>query len=237
MEGALLKNRLLNNNKEKKMKIYRFGGSSIDSIEKVQNVVNLIGDSNPKMLVLSATSETVISLEKISTYFFNHEIEKAHDAITRLEFKFIDFLNNLLNNDGIKKRAVSYVLDRFRVIWNFTKEVFMLTEEKKIVAQGELISTALFSFYLEEQGIKNSFLSSTDFLKTDTDMNLDMNYLKTKLKDIFFIHQDTPIFIAQSDVCLNAYNRIDDLKNKESNYSALSIGSAIEADEVKIWKD
>jgi Aspartokinases len=219
------------------MEIYRFGGSSIGSIEKMRNVVNLIGDNIPKVVVLSATSETVISLEKISAYFFNREIEKAHDAITRLEFKFIDFLNNLLNNDDIKRRAVSYVLDRFRVIWNFTKGAFVPMEERRIVAQGELISTALFSFYLEEQGLKNSFLYSTDFLKTGIDRNLDMSYLKTRLKDIFFAQKDTSIFITQGDICINAYDRIDNLKHKESSYSALSIGNAIEADEIKIWKD
>lgn len=219
------------------MEIYKFGRSSIDSIEKIKNVVNLIDDNIPKVVVLSATSETVIGLEKISAYFFNREIENAYDAITRLEFKFIDFLNNLLNNDDIKKRAVSYVLDRFRIIWNFAKEAFMPTEEKIIVAQGELISTALFSFYLEEQGLKNSLLCSTEFLKIGADRNLDMNYLKTKLQDIFFSQKDTPIFITQGDLCIDAYGRIDNLKHKESSYSALSIGNAIKADEIKIWKD
>jgi len=64
-----------------------------------------------------------------------------------------------------------------------------------------------------------------------------MHFLKTRLKDILLVHKETPTFITQGDVCVNAYGRIDNLNNKESNYSAFSIGTAIEAEEVKIWKD
>ena len=219
------------------MKIYRIGGSLIDSIEKVKSVANVICDDAPKVVVLSAPSEAVISLQRIAAYFFSREIEKAHDAITRLEFRIFEFLNSLLNIEGIRERAVNYILDCLRVIWVFARETLKPIEEKKIVAQGELITSALFSFYLEEQGVKNVFLLSTEFLKKGTDRNLDMNYLKSRLKDILLVHKDTPTFITQGDVCINAYGRIDNLNNKESNYSAFYIGTAIEAEEVKIWKD
>jgi len=216
------------------MKIYRIGGSSIDSIEKIKTVANVIRDDAPKVVVLSAPSEAVVSLQKISTYFFSREIEKAHEAITRLEFKIFEFLNNLLNNVDIRERAVNYILSCLHVIWTFARETLKPIEDKQIVAQGELISTALFSFYLEEQGVKNALLPSTEFLKTDTDRNLDMHYLKTRLQNLLLLHKDTPTFITQGDLCLNAYGRIDNLSYKESNYSALSIGTAIEANEVKI---
>ncbi len=219
------------------MKIYKFGGTSIGSIEKIKNVANLISDNTPKVVMLSATSETVNSLETISTYLFNHEIEKAHDAITRLEFKFIDLFNNLLNNDEIKKKAVSYVLDRFRIIWNFTKDAIISLGEKTVLIQGEMLSTALVSFYLEEQGIRNTLLYSSDFIKIGDNMQLDMDYLKTSIKNTLITHEKTSIFVAQGNICINSHDKIDLLKQKESDSNILSIGKAIKVDEIQIWKD
>ena len=128
------------------MKIYRIGGSSIDSIEKVKSVANVIRDDAPKVVVLSAPSEAVVSLQKIAAYFFSREIEKAHEAITRLEFRIFEFLNKLLNTEGIRERALNYILSCLRVIWSFARETLKPNGEKQIVAQGEDITSALFSF-------------------------------------------------------------------------------------------
>ena len=72
----------------------------IDSIEKVKSVANVICDDAPKVVVLSAPSEAVISLQRIAAYFFSREIEKAHDAITRLEFRIFEFLLMIIGNSG-----------------------------------------------------------------------------------------------------------------------------------------
>ena len=88
------------------MKVCKFGGTSIGSVERMKNVANLISDNAPKIVVLSATAGTTNHLEKIASHLFNREIDEAHDEITRLEFKFIDFANELLEDDCIKQEAI-----------------------------------------------------------------------------------------------------------------------------------
>lgn len=159
------------------MKVCKFGGTSVGSVERMKNVANLISDDHPKIVVLSATAGTTDHLEKIVSYIFNREIDEAHNEITKLEFYFVDFANKLLKDDCIKRQAIDYILDRFRLLWNFTRNSFTVADEKEIVAQGELISTALMSFYLKEQK-SNVLLSAFDFMRIGTMVNRIWNTLK-----------------------------------------------------------
>ena len=84
------------------MKVCKFGGTSVGSVERMKNVANLISDDHPKIVVLSATAGTTDHLEKIVSYIFNREIDEAHNEITKLEFYFVDFANKLLKDDCIK---------------------------------------------------------------------------------------------------------------------------------------
>lgn len=219
------------------MKIFKFGGTSLGSVERMKNVAKLISDKQPKVVVLSATAGTTDHLEKIAALFFNREIDMAHDEITKLEFKFVDLANDLFENVGIKQQAISYILERFRLIWNFTHTEFTSVNEKEILAQGELISTALMSFYLKELHIDNALLSSLDFMRLRIDEEPDMEYIEQKMKVAMDQHPGIDLFITQGYICQNAYNEIDNLKRGGSDYTASLIGAAIQAEEIQIWTD
>lgn len=219
------------------MKVYKFGGTSVGSVERMKSVANLINDDCPKIVVLSATAGTTNHLERIAAHLFNREVEEAHDEITRLEFKFVDFVNELIEEPTLKQQAVSYVIDRFRSVWKYTKQSFTSADEKEILAQGELISSALLSFYLQQQQHSNALLSAFDFMRTDPDGEPDTEYIEEKLKAQLALHPGITLFITQGFICKNAYNETDNLKRGGSDYSASLIGAAIQAEEIQIWTD
>ena len=219
------------------MKVCKFGGTSVGSVERMKNVANLISDDHPKIVVLSATAGTTDHLEKIVSYIFNREIDEAHNEITKLEFYFVDFANKLLKDDCIKRQAIDYILDRFRLLWNFTRNSFTVADEKEIVAQGELISTALMSFYLKEQKKSNVLLSAFDFMRIGPDGEPDMEYIEKHLSELIKKYKGIPLFITQGFICKNAYNETDNLKRGGSDYTASLIGAAINAEEIQIWTD
>ena len=70
--------------KELKMKVYKFGGTSVGTVERMKHVAELISESTPKIVVLSATAGTTNHLEEIAASLFNRDIEQAHEKITRL---------------------------------------------------------------------------------------------------------------------------------------------------------
>ena len=219
------------------MKVYKFGGTSVGTVERMKHVAELISESTPKIVVLSATAGTTNHLEEIAANLFNRDIEQAHEKITRMEFQFIDFANELLTDESTKREAIDYILDRFQRLWQFINDEFTSIEEKEVLAQGELISTALLHFYLRERKIANILLSAFDFMRTGPEGEPDLKYIEEKLQAQLAQYPGINLFITQGYICKNAYNETDNLKRGGSDYTASLIGAAICAEEIQIWTD
>ena len=219
------------------MKVCKFGGTSVGTVERMKHVAELISESTPKIVVLSATAGTTNHLEEIAASLFNRDIEQAHEKITRLEFQFIDFANELLTDESTKREAIDYILDRFQRLWQFINDEFTSVEEKEVLAQGELISTALLHFYLRERKIANILLSAFDFMRTGPEGEPDLKYIEEKLQAQLAQYPGINLFITQGYICKNAYNETDNLKRGGSDYTASLIGAAIRAEEIQIWTD
>ncbi len=125
----------------------------------------------------------------------------------------------------------------FNYIRSFTKDIFTLFEEKEILAQGELMSTAMMNIYMAELGYKSVLLPALDFMRTDKNAEPDAQYIKTKLNALLEKHTDADLYITQGYICRNAYGEIDNLQRGGSDYTASLIGAAINADEIEIWTD
>ena len=219
------------------MKIYKFGKIPTGSVQGMKGMLRLIDNSIPQIIVLSATTETTERLAGIAAHLFNRDTEQAHDEISRLEFRFIDFANELFNDESIKQQAVDSIIDRFRTLWNFTRQRFTSVDEKDILAQGEFISSMLVSLYLKEQGINNRLLNSLDFMRLAPEEEPDMEYIGTKLHLLLAEHKSTNVFLTQGHLCRNAYNETCYLKQGGDDVSATLIGAALQAQEVCLWTD
>lgn len=219
------------------MRIYKFDGNATASVRGMQHVAKLIQDNTSKIVVLSAPKDVTKHLGEVAASFFNRNIEKAHDKITRLEFQFIDFANELLTNDTIKHEAIRGILDCFQAIWKYSMEPFYSTDEKEILAQGELLTSTLLGFYLQEQGMDNSVICAFDFIRTGMNGEADEGYISQKVKEICKAYPNTHLFLTQGSICKNAFGETDYLKQGGSDYTAALIGTAIQAEEIRIWTD
>lgn len=219
------------------MEIYKFDGNATASVKGMQHVAKLIQDNTSKIVVLSAPKDVTKHLGEVAANFFNRNIEEAHDKITRLEFQFIDFANELLTDDTIKHEAIRGILDCFQAIWKYSMEPFYATDEKEILAQGELLTSTLLGFYLQEQGVDNSVICAFDFIRTGMNGEADEEYISRKVKEICKSYPDTHLFLTQGSICRNAFGETDYLKQGGSDYTAALIGTAIQAEEIRIWTD
>jgi aspartate kinase len=120
---------------------------------------------------------------------------------------------------------------------SFTLDVFTKNEEKVILAQGELLSTALFHFYLEESGISSEIIPALNFMKLNENEEPDSDYIEKYLKKELSNYPSQHLFITQGYICRNAFGEIDNLKRGGSDYSASIIGAAINSPEIQIWTD
>ena len=220
------------------MKVMKFGGTSVGSPERMQNVTKLVTASgNPTFVVLSAMSGTTNSLVEISNYLYKKNPEGANEVINKLEEKYNKHIDELYSTDEWKEKTRLFITEEFNYLRSFTKELFTSFEEKNIVAQGEIISTNMVANYMKEQGYKVTLLSALDFMRTDKNSEPDLPYIKKNLLALLEEEKGSQVYITQGFICRNAYSEIDNLQRGGSDYTASLIGAAINAEEIQIWTD
>ena len=148
------------------MKVLKFGGTSVGSAERIKSVAELINDGQPKIVVLSAMSGTTNTLVEISGYLYKNERQKALETIQNLELNYFITLSELFTTEAYLKRSKEFIQTIFTYLRSFINKDFYPLQEKAVVAQGEIMSTTLMHYYLEECGVPNSLLCSVFFSRT-----------------------------------------------------------------------
>ncbi|MCD8030421.1 MAG: aspartate kinase [Bacteroides sp.] len=219
------------------MKILKFGGTSVGSAQRMREVAKLITDGEKNIVVLSAMSGTTNALVEISDYLYKKNPEGANEIINRLENTYRKHVEELYETAEYKQKVLEVIRSHFDYIRSYTKDLFTLFEEKVVLAQGELISTAMMNYYLQEIGVKSVLLPALEFMRTDKNAEPDPVYIKEKLQAQLELHPDADIYITQGFICRNAYGEIDNLQRGGSDYTASLIGAALNASEIQIWTD
>ena len=219
------------------MKVLKFGGTSVGSAERIKNVATLVIERGKKIVVLSAMSGTTNTLVEISDCLYKQDIDAAKDTINILEKKYFNTIRDLFDSEADREAATTEIKACFNYIRSFTKDLFTIFEEKEILAQGELMSTALMNIYMHSLGVKSVIIPALDYVRTDKNGEPDTQYIKQKLVALLEKYADAEIYITQGYICRNAYGEIDNLQRGGSDYSASLIGAAINAEEIEIWTD
>jgi len=157
--------------------------------------------------------------------------------INVLEHNFEEVVKALYVSSTYKEKGLELIKSHFSYVRTFTQDMFTLFEEKAILAQGEMLSTALFHYYLEEQQISSSLISALNFMRIDEEGEPNTAYIKEHIQKELTEQPSTNIFITQGFICRNTYGEIDNLKRGGSDYSASLIGAATNAEEIQIWTD
>jgi aspartate kinase len=219
------------------LRVLKFGGTSVGSAERMHALVNLINDGVPKIVVLSAMSGTTNNLVEISSALYAKDNDKAKQLIDALENKYNDVIKQLYKTEKSLTKGKQLIDSHFQYLRSFTIDVFSVNEERAILAQGELLSTAMFHYYLEEINIDSVLLPALNFMKTDDNEEPDMKYIEMHVLAELQKTPSSKLFITQGYICRNAFGEIDNLKRGGSDYTATILGAAIRSDEIQIWTD
>ncbi|HET6243043.1 MAG: aspartate kinase [Bacteroidetes bacterium] len=219
------------------MKILKFGGTSVGSPERIKKMVELIHNEDKKIVVLSAMSGTTNKLVEIATALYAKEHEKAGELINKLQEDYLKVIDDLYQSPESIVKGREMINAHFGFIRSFTLDLFTIFEERAILAQGELISTALLQFYLEELHIDSVLLSALNFMRIDVNEEPDFQFIEENLKKELSQFSEKKLFITQGYICRNTFGEVDNLKRGGSDYTASLIGAALTAEEIQIWTD
>jgi aspartate kinase len=220
------------------MKVMKFGGTSVGKPERMHQVAQLItNDSKEKIIVLSALSGTTNALVTISESIAGGDRVSAKRKIDELESHYRNFVNELLLTEQARTKANSIITEHFEFLNIILKISFSEALNKDILAQGELLSTKLFSIYLEEKGIDHLLLPALEFMSIDATEEPQIGSIKVKLSQLLHQNSSKKLFITQGYICRNIKGEVDNLKRGGSDYTASLIAAAIQAEVCEIWTD
>src|SRR5688572_18592445 len=133
------------------MKVMKFGGTSVGKPQRMNEVMKLVtADQEPKIVVLSAVSGTTNALVEIGNALSSGNKDLARERMSALEKQYNDFINDLLQKPEFKQQASNILKEHFEFLSIILKISYNEALYKDILAQGELLSTKIFSVYLSE---------------------------------------------------------------------------------------
>jgi aspartate kinase len=219
------------------MKIMKFGGTSVGNPDRIKALIPLICDDEQKIVVLSAMAGTTNSLVEITDLLYADNLNEASLKNNILRAKYHEVVENLFDTDSYKNSGHELIDSHFEYIKNITLRVFTKLQEKAILAQGELISTALLQLLMQERNIGSALLPALSFMRIDKDGEPDLFYIEENIERELKNYSSEKIIITQGFICRNAYGDIDNLKRGGSDFTASLIGAAVNASEIQIWTD
>ncbi len=223
---------------EGKFKVLKFGGTSVGRPERMHSVAQLITkDKDAKIVVLSALSGTTNALISIGEAMAAGDRNLAKQNIDKLEEHYHSFIRQLVKSDAAYQKAKQIIAEHFEFLNIILKISFSEALNKDILAQGELLSTKLFSVFLEEKGVDHALLPALEFMTIDTNDEPQLGSIKVKLAQTLKQHPGKKLFITQGYICRNSRGEVDNLKRGGSDYTASLVAAAINASVCEIWTD
>ncbi|MBL7702843.1 MAG: aspartate kinase [Ferruginibacter sp.] len=226
------------------MKVFKFGGASINSTDRIKNTGDIIGSFKREkiLIIISAMGKTTNALEKVVDAFYEGKKEDALQLFEQVKQSHLTTLKYLITQN--RQQAENQLKD-------FFTEVEWLLHDKpvreydyyydQIVCCGELLSTSLVSIYLNEIGIKNKWVDVRDIVRTDDnfrDAFINWNYTQQKVKeDIAPLFKEYDLVITQGFIGATDENESTTLGREGSDFSAAIFANILDAESQTIWKD
>lgn len=221
------------------MQVWKFGGTSVGKPERMKSIRDLVtADPGRKLVVLSALSGSTNALLEIGEALKGKDLTRANGLIDELRAHYYAFIEELFETPEGLDRGRQIISAEFNVIANLaTYQPFTLKQDKELVAEGEILSTQLFTAYLMERGDSVTLIHALDFMKIDGDGEPLFEEIENGLKTLLEDKESCQIVVTQGFICRNPEGNIDNLKRGGSDYTASLIGGALTAGEIQIWTD
>jgi len=173
----------------------------------------------------------------ISDLLKSNDSEGARFEIQALQDKYQAVARELLLSEVTLGKAQVILQNHKQLLLSLIEEGFSVKNEKVLVAQGEIISTNLFTLYLQELQEAVALVSALDFMVIDGHGEPAFQVIRERLTKILNNHSGSNIWVTQGFICRDDKNEIDNLQRGGSDYTASIIGSVLDAKQIQIWTD
>lgn len=226
------------------MKVFKFGGASINKYDRINDLSYLLENYKGEkiLIVISAMGKTTNALEKVVEEFYSGKKDEAFRLFQKIKDSHLNLLKYLVTlqwekatNDltNILNHADSLLQETPLKDYNYYYD--------QIVCIGELLSTTLISYFLNEKKIPNLWIDVRNILRTDNtfrDAKVDWDYSRQAAKEkLFPLFEKNDFIIIQGFIGGTKENDSTTLGREGSDYTAAIFAELSGAESVTIWKD
>lgn len=226
------------------MKVFKFGGASVNSVDRIKNLASIVERYREEELVIiiSAMGKTTNALEKVVEAFYAGKKEEALQLFEIVKNQHLTTAKYLL---------VTHYNGCAEQLNDFFTEVEWLLHDKpvrefdyyydQVVCVGELLSTCIISHFLNQEKLSNQWLDVRDIIRTDDnfrDAGVDWNYTAEKTTQAWAsLSAGKNILITQGFIGSTDENESTTLGREGSDYTAALFANMLNAESLTIWKD
>lgn len=226
------------------MQVYKFGGASIESPERMKALLPIIATANDQLIVVvSAKGKTTNLLESIVHEACFGNKEQAGHMLKALETDHLDYAQKVLTENAfvqIAQELNEYFSELQWAVDDATASQYDYSYDQ-IVCIGELLSTKIFTAYLRDQGLAYEWVDARSLIRTDEtyrDAKVDWSTSEQQVKKIVgtLLAQGKNV-VVQGFIGATSDNASVTLGREGSDYTAAMMAAMLDGQSVTIWKD
>ncbi len=229
----------------KNYEVYKFGGSSVGSVEAIRQVIAILRDADKKkrqlIVVFSAFQGVTDELIAVAEAAAAGKTEYAVRC-KELYRRHLDVAGELLKKSE-RKKTVYFIEDKFNRLSNVLQGIYLVREHSVrtldfVMSFGERLSAFIISETLRAAGIANDYLDTRQVFVTDEQFgNARINYKTTNENIRLRLREHTKMQIATGFIAATPSGQTTTLGRGGSDLSASIFGAAVQADRIVIWTD
>jgi len=226
------------------MKVLKFGGTSVGTVESLQIVKQIIEeqlDQDKLIVVVSALGGVTTQLVDCAGQA-SYGNKSYESTLAELEDRHLKVATQLIGIDSSEKQRAK-IIEKFKKLKDLFQGVYFVKElsnkvKDAIVSYGEILSSYIIHEYLKSQGISNGLMDPRKVIVTDNNFgkaNVDFETTNQNIVDYF---QDATFpVIVPGFVSGNSKGVITTLGRGGSDYTAAILAGALRVDALEIWTD
>ena len=226
------------------MRVFKFGGASVNSVEAIRNVAEIVRNylDKPLVVVVSAMGKTTNLLERVVPGVPKSETERR-ELIAQSSDYHLSIARQLFGNDS------NPTIDRLQELFcQLEKRSSMLPgvynyDYDQVVSYGELLSTTLIAGYLNSLSIDTMWVDVREVIRTNENYRegiVDFEASRCRARDIIGSMIDARqcrVVVTQGFIAGTDKGTTTTLGCEGSDYSASVLSYCLDAESMTIWKN
>lgn len=226
------------------MKVFKFGGASVQNADAVRNVVNILQlfEGEKLVVVVSAMGKTTNALEAIVAALCERKHPEFENLVAQLHHFHLDILTDLFPEKT--HRIYREVEDIFESLLHKYDDQIpdnFNYEYDQIVSLGEVISTKIVNAYVHEKGLPSNWADARKLIRTTStwrEAEVDWQRTEELIRTHFLpVFETSDIQITQGFIGHTAEALTTTLGREGSDFTAGIFAYCLHAESVTIWKD